>query len=362
MKQLEPIPVPPAQRWLEFKARTMPALIFTATMACAAVLWGNYIEPTNLVGRLQVMQANVASPKPGALVQLNLNLQQEVKAGDVVGQVVTTDPKIVAASLAVIQAEINLLRADLSPSLGIQRFELNLEHLRIDWLEQKVTLATSRADLLLAEAQLRRTAELFRDKISAQADLDVATARRDSLQANIKEREVLITQLEGMMKNLSLGATNEAGQKLDPVKAAINVQVEKLRLTEAEMNPVPLRAPLTGKVSAIFKHSGETILAGEPLITVTATHTEKIIAYALQPLRQMPEAGMEVRVRTRSGQRLTGVGKVLDVGAAVETLPATYKPPGAPVEAGIPMVINLPPNLHAVPGELVDLTLLPKNN
>jgi hypothetical protein len=58
------------------------------------------------VGQAEVVPANVSCYKPGMLAQLFVNRFQTVKAGDPVGQVLVTDPKILASSLAVIQAEI----------------------------------------------------------------------------------------------------------------------------------------------------------------------------------------------------------------------------------------------------------------
>ena len=60
-----------------------------------------------LVGQAEVVPAKVGCYKPGMLAQLFVNRFQKVKAGDAVGQVLVTDPKILAASLAVIQAEID---------------------------------------------------------------------------------------------------------------------------------------------------------------------------------------------------------------------------------------------------------------
>jgi multidrug resistance efflux pump len=44
--------------------------------------------------------------------------------------------------------------------------------------------------------------------------------------------------------------------------AAIAVQEAKLRLTEAELGPLLLRAPLDGVVAAIYHRSGEAVIAG----------------------------------------------------------------------------------------------------
>src|SRR5262245_52433963 len=110
MKQLPPIPVPRAQRWREFRIQAVPALVFLGALFAVALVWRQYVAPATLTGELEIVRQNVVSLKPGLLVQLQATVLQPVKAGDVIATVVTTDPKILASSLAVVQAEIKLLQ------------------------------------------------------------------------------------------------------------------------------------------------------------------------------------------------------------------------------------------------------------
>src|SRR5580658_11058359 len=101
-----PIPIPWSQRWRDVRLHYFPALIFIAILVLLVLLWKNYASAPTLTGQAEVVPANISSYKPGMLAQLNVNRFQKVKAGDTVGQVLVTDPKILASSLAVIQAEI----------------------------------------------------------------------------------------------------------------------------------------------------------------------------------------------------------------------------------------------------------------
>ena len=82
MEPLPLIPTPPAQRWQEIKLRVVPFAVFLLTLLATFWTWSNYVIPPSLLGQVEVRQANLTSAKPGALVQLNLDLFQEVKAGD----------------------------------------------------------------------------------------------------------------------------------------------------------------------------------------------------------------------------------------------------------------------------------------
>src|SRR5512146_1686966 len=103
-----PIPIPFRQRWRSARVRLLPAVVFAVIIICLAVLWRDYAAAPSLVGQAESIQANVSSYRPGMLAQLSVNRFDRVRAGDSVGQVLVTDPKILQASLAVIQADIEM--------------------------------------------------------------------------------------------------------------------------------------------------------------------------------------------------------------------------------------------------------------
>src|SRR6266516_4475526 len=274
MNSLSVIPTPLAQRWREFRFPIVPILVFLGLLLVLTVMWRQYVSPPMLVGQVEPMTAYVTSPKPGTLAQLNLARMQRVKAGDPVGQVITTDPKVLTSSLAVIQAEIQLLRVNLQPIIDQQRYAINYDLIRLDWLSQRVDLATARVKLQLAENDLRRTTELFRDNIVSEKVFDQMKSARDKLQTEVEERSKIVAELEENLQSLRIREDpGESSQKppgpREVLQASIAVQESKLRLTEAELSPVTLRAPMDGMVSVINHRSGEAIIAGEAVVTLT---------------------------------------------------------------------------------------------
>ncbi len=326
MNPLPVIPTPPSQRWREFRIRVIPFLVFAGVFAALTVTWRDNVAPPVLVGQVEPITAYVTSPKAGTVAQLNLNRLQQVKAADAVGQIITTDPQILASSLAVIQSEIQLLRVNLQPVIDQQRYAMNYDRIRLDWLSQRVDLATARVRLQLAENDLRRTTELFRDNIVSEKVFDQMKSARDKLQTEVEER----SKLES-----------------------------KLRLTEAELSPVTLRAPMDGMVSVINHRSGEAIIAGEAVVTLTALSSNRIIGYLRQPITVEPVVGMPVEVRARSLKRGIARGEILQVGTQLELVDPVLLPPSSfrtPI-LGLPLLIRLPPELKLVPGEIVDLAI-----
>ena len=358
---LVPIPTPPAQRLRDLRTRFLPATVIGICVIIIGVLWNNNIAAPTLVGQAEPVLANLSSYKPGTVAGLNVTRFQRVKAGDILGQVLIADPKVVAASLAVIRAEIETIRVTDSPLAIQQRNAVNYFQVRLDWMRQRAVLATARVNLQLAEIELRRNQDLVKDKLVPQSDLDIALATRDGLQREVEELTKLVNEGEQSFKEL-----NPSGDLVklssDPTHAAMVLQEAKLRQAEAELSPVTLRASMDGVVTAIFHRSGESVTAGQPIVSIASVQPVRIVGYMRAPSLDDPKVGMKVEVRTRGGRREVGLAQITEVGTQLEVPPLALASSAKPAntELGLPVEISLPANLNIRPGELVDLTLVLK--
>ena len=363
MNPLPPIPTPPTQRWRQFQSKVLPAVFFLAALTLVVTLWRSTVETPALIGEVEPVRVNVSSPKPGTLTLLRVAHLQQVRAGEPIAQVITTDPKVVQASLGMIKAQIQSLRLSLHPIVEKQRYALNYDRLRLDWMDQRVQLATTQVQLQFAENELRRTEELFRDKVVAQNALDLARTAKQRLEAEVSERTQLVKDQEQKLESLktvsqAVDSNANAGSD-DVLEASILVQESKLRLTESELGPVTLTVPIDGTVSGIQHRSGEAITAGEPILTVSGRVSDRIIGYVPQPLAFAPEVGMKVQVRCRSLPRSVSPAEIVGVGSQLEPINPTFLPlTHAHLHlVGLPILVSLPPDQKLMPGELVDLVV-----
>jgi len=357
-----PIPIPIGQRWREFRLRIMPAVVFFVALGSVAVLWKDHVVSQAMLGQAEPVLANVSCYKPGVLAELGVNRFQRVKAGDELGKVMITDPKILASSLAVIQAEIDALQANMRPVMFQQQNAMDYDRLRLDWMRQRTQLATARVNLDLADTEFHRMEELFKDQIIAQRVYDQAKAARTRLQGEVENLGKLVDEGEASFQTLQLTNGSQISKvTADPLRAAIAVQESKLHLTEAELSPITLRAPIDGIVSTIFHRAGEAVTAGQPILSVATLNPVRIVAYARAPLSKEPKAGMTVQIRTRGLPSEVGSGKIMEVGTQMEPVPVTLLGPVhfASTELGLPVDISLPPGLKIRAGEVVDVVLKP---
>lgn len=355
------IPVPLAQRWHDARTRLLPVLVFGATLATIALLWNQHVAAPSMVGQAEPVVASVSSQKPGMLAELMVNRFQQVKAGDPVGKVVVADPQVLTSSIAVIQSEIDMLRATIKPIADQQRAAINYNQLRLDWMRQRAQLATAQVNLQAAQSEFRRISELFKDKIVAERIYEQAKAKQDGLQREVEELDKLVCEGEKNFQSMQISNTVEIAKvSEDPLRAAIAVQESKLRLTEAELAPILLKAPMDGTVSVIHYRSGEAVMAGQAIISIATLNPVRIVGYMRPPILEDPKKGMKVEIRTRGLRREVAQTEIEQVGTQLEPMPSTMTSPLkiASSDLGLPIDIKLPDKLKLRAGELVDVVLL----
>src|SRR5262245_48287200 len=108
-ENLTPIPTPSAQLWRQLRLQYLPVLVFIAGLVAAFLLWTRWVSPPTLVAEAESIRTELRSAHAGLLTDLSVDLLQPVKAGQTIGRVVASDPKVLDASLAVIRAEIDVL-------------------------------------------------------------------------------------------------------------------------------------------------------------------------------------------------------------------------------------------------------------
>jgi multidrug resistance efflux pump len=352
---LPPIPTPSAQLWRQLRLQYLPALVFVAGLVAAFFLWTRWVAPPTLVAEVETVRTELRSAHTGLLTELTVDLLQPVKAGQTVGRVVASDPKVLDASLAVIRAEIEVLRTTT---------DMNFERLRLDWMSKRVEQVALQSELRQAEATLARMAALHRIGLLTDEEYDQAKFTRETVEARLKAQTELIRRIEPDLQpsdvgnNRSVPAAAAAG-----LRAAVSQKEQQLRLIEAQLSPVPLVAPIDGVVTQLYRRSGEVVSGAEPILQISATRAARIIGFLRQPLPLEPKPGMEVEIRTRTFLRRTGNARIAQVGQQLEpispTLLAAMRLPVStiPTDLGLRVHITAPEDLALRPGEQVDVII-----
>ena len=93
MDPLAPIPSPISHRFRYWRHRVVHGTAFILVCCAIGFAWAKLTRPSTFFGQVEVIQAGVASPDAGLLTNLWVVPFQEVRAGDLVAEVTTTDPR-----------------------------------------------------------------------------------------------------------------------------------------------------------------------------------------------------------------------------------------------------------------------------
>lgn len=358
MSKLKPIPTPLSIRWQQLRLQLLPVLVCGGASLGVLSLWTDLAEPVGIPGEVEAVAGAIAAPDAGFLAELEAEPFTWLEAGETVGWLITTPPDLAASSLAVLRAEIELTRLGwIDPVLDQQRNLLQLESLKLDSLAARADLAIAQIQLLQARRELARKEQLSDTGMLAQDALEQARLRVDVLEAEVAGKEEVTNQLAHSLTGLG-AREGDAPNLPDALNATLALQSERLKLLEAELRPLPLRAPMGGMVNELYHRNGEYVGAGETILSINAARSDAIVAYLRQPLSVQPTVGTQVEIRSRRRQKISGTGEIVAVGAHIQELsPALRRPVALRNDSGLPIKVSLPPELGLLPGEAVDIVL-----
>jgi multidrug resistance efflux pump len=355
MDSLPPIPTPASQRWREFRIQVMPVAVFVVTVVTVVMLWRTYVLPASIVGMVQTNSVSITSAEPGMITDMFVKPFEGVTNGQLLCVVRPFSPELTRASMDKIAADMNVLRGRLA--LNDLRNTESIAKLRLDLFDQQTQLAIAKVRLEEAEIVLDRKTKLLQDNIIPQAEFEIAKAQRDAYKSEVTDRTRLVEAWDVELAALKPLQTNDTANIDKLIQEAITKQQEELN---ALYHPIELRSPMDGQVGEIFQLAGQHTLNRQPILTINSIRSDRIIAFVRQPIALRPQVGDYVTIRTRGNHRQQIAAQITQVGVQLEPINPVLLPwsnSRRAVEMGLPVAINLPPELKLMPGELVELAL-----
>ncbi|MBN2508259.1 MAG: hypothetical protein JXQ71_16390 [Verrucomicrobia bacterium] len=365
MDPLPPIPTPLPQRWREFRIQVLPIIVFLMTVGTIVYLWRTYLHTSDVVGAVQTNTVNITSTTEGRLTDLIVDEFDPVAKGQPIGQIVIIDPELTAASLAAIAAELKMEQARME--LDKFRNQDSLIRMRLNLVAEQVAFELAQIRLKQAGGELQRAIllreqgfigdgmTLNRDASRFDFGLEVVRRDYDLLQSEIVTRSNTIAQLRKDIDQMAASPMVKLPPSDPTIEEVIRAKQEELRLLN---QPIVLKAPIDGIVAAVFRRSGEKVVRGEIIATISASKSSRIVGYLRQPINQIPTTNDTVTVITRAHRRQIGQGQILKVGVQLEQInPLLLSADATRMELGLPFFVSLPERMRLVPGEFVDLRI-----
>ena len=161
MDVLPPIPSPIGPRWRRCWHGLSQIAIFSLICVGAALAWKQMAHPTSFFGQVEVVQAGVASSDAGLLTNLWAAPFQEVKAGDLIAEVITTDPRTANNRLDVLRDRMRLTELEMGPTLRRESSAISYASLIFACDKLRAELAAARVNLGQSSNQFERVSKLL---------------------------------------------------------------------------------------------------------------------------------------------------------------------------------------------------------
>lgn len=355
-----PIPIPFSQRLNALRVRFAPVLMFVVCAIIAGKLWQESVAPGSMNGEVVAARSSVNSPAIAYIQSMKVSRFQAVKAGEVLALLAPTDPR---RALDLMQGELEMLRMRVSANYSEQdaliaqrRQVFDYEQLRLDLMMQKILLVTATSLARKAAADLEVATSLSGASAGTQRLIQDARMAKDAADSEVKARKELVDALASRVEELSQSAKSNDEQTGTWRKTANDLE-KRISTLNAEHTNITLTAPIDGTVTAVLRRTGENVVAGEPLVIITATKPETIVGYMRQPMPFEPEVGQSVEVRTVNRSRAKAAAVVTRIGSAFEPIVNPALHPLPTPEAGLPVEVSIPDGLRLRPGEIVSLVL-----
>ncbi|WP_370637368.1 HlyD family secretion protein [Cupriavidus sp. AU9028] len=236
-------------------------------------------------------QTTIISPQvSGYVVQVPVHDFQQVKAGQVLLKI---DDRIYRQRVEQARANLDTQIASLNNLDQTERSR------RATVSAQQANVANARAQLLRAQADMRRVEELV-------ADGSVSLRERDQTRAQLRQAEAAVEQASASLaiarQDVAAVGVNREGQR-----AAVEAARAALKLAEIDLANTVLHAPQDGQLSQIAARLGQYVTAGTQSMFLVPPPRWVIANYKEgQTSRMAPGQPASFRVDGLDDARFTG--------------------------------------------------------
>ena len=180
MSDKQPIPIPAEQKWQDFRQVTLPVIVFLFCIAGVMVLWLSRVSPSSVVGEARSENIVLSSPRAGLLTKVSVGRFDNVKKGDPIASIdYSMDPNFADATVEWVRAQVDLLTLTIDP-MQRARTALSYNQLRLDWLNERTSVAALKIELQNSEKEFHRIETLFEDTLVSESVYNKAETDRDS--------------------------------------------------------------------------------------------------------------------------------------------------------------------------------------
>jgi membrane fusion protein (multidrug efflux system) len=405
--------------WTRLLALGVLSVVLLGAIAYAAYLW--HYSTTHVSTDDAFIAGHIAAVSPrisGTTIEILVNDNQDVKAGDVL---VRLDPRDYQVAVAQAQAAVEAARGDLENAVANvpltdettrsllaeanaslaasgharQGTEHDLEQRRNDLAAKQAAVNAAQAAVRAAQADYDRTRldrdraqELFNKELTARQDLDhaeaafanssamldmaryrLAQAENDAAQAAgaIRSQEATVAQARERVVQSRAAMANAQSQRqqvsvrqaqVSAARGRLQIAVANFQQAQLNLDYTTIRAPISGRVTKKAVEPGQVVSPGQPLLSVVDLDDLWVIANYKETELTRVRAGQPaiVELDTYPGKVFKGrVDSIQGGSGAVFSL----LPPENATGNYVKIVQRIPVKIVLAPGENAGHLLVP---
>jgi len=352
-------------------SRTWPFFVWLGVAILAAWLYTGSVQFGSMTGVIETLAEDVAPLEAARILSLEVQVGQEVEAGDIVARMDTSvvDAEIAVEEAIVVEAEaaVSTYQQDVMQmatrlNSAIRQAEFDLESLKIQ--DQR-----ERAELAALEEELKRREQLLADRMIRAEDVNnlrpqIAALRSavESYPSLIKVHERNLANTRKERKQLDDWMRIEPGEDISSSierwmtsREAVFDSTRKMRNVQRET--YNLRTTRGGIVSRIDRRPGEVVAAGEAILRLVQSSSDTIIGFLPESYIHDLSVNQKVLVWSHGSEIHRTTAVVESISPDVQALPGRVSPIRGQTVRGRRVIMRMKDSTGMIPGETVQIRL-----
>ena len=358
--------------WLKNALGQWPFLVWLAVALVVAWLYLGSVRYGNVSGVVETVEQFAAPMDTALLVSLDVTLGETVKQGQTVARMDTSllDATIALEEADILDAQQTIERSQENVHTLMQRFETAVSEAEAELAATRLDMEQDAAELVeLKEEHVRRRA-LFEKRLIPQEDLTLLQPRIAALEEALKVYPDLLAvyrsrlkEARSNLKKLRSSLELEEGEDFAAAmearrRARQDILAAARRAREVQRAAYELKAGTDGEVSEVLHRPGEVVPAGDPVLRIVQSRSDRIVGFLPEELLAAVDVGETVLVWREHGSPGPEYRAVVEsISPDIQGLPRRISPIRGQSLRGRRVMIRLQEEHDLVPGESVQVQI-----
>lgn len=254
----------------------IPLIVLTVAVIYLLRNTSSQVDKDAVIGMVDAEFVDVSASFPGRVVELLVKQDDEVKEGQIVAQMKTS--------------EIETIQSQVSEAVTIAQNQLN----KVDRGVEPEVLASAKNLQQIAQQQMDLMNKTYSRFQNLYSEGVVSGQERDIVYFKFKAAQ---KELETAKLNVQLLERGSNDELKNSARSILNQAKDAEKLTEQIKDNASIKAPASGKISTVISNKGEMVNAGYPMMTIQKDNSYFVKFNLRQSQMNKIDKGTSVRMK-----------------------------------------------------------------